>query len=781
MPAPPDESRPAGDSARFLAELRASRAYLTGSVSPRRWLDFGHFHWSDVSPGRAARAAVGVITPLALGMATGHLEYGSFAALGALPAGFVAFRGITRTRVLAVVVTAAGMAASTFVGAATAAGSPWLLVPVVVIWAYLVGLIAALGPTALVVALQWPVALLIASALPLSPGQAAVRACLVLAGGLWQGALVVSAWALSRGTAERAALAGSYRALSRYAAQLAGGSQGPPPPAVLPGTEAIRDPNPLIRTEARLHLVDLVQESGRIRSALAALGGTRSEDTREFLARAAVMLAAIADAIASRPAERERLLDQARQEISATPRPADASRWEWAGAALLGQLRSTCRILGRLNDAEHGGLRHRQAGTAEARRPAADAGPGRGPAGSRAVMIPRAPAWQAMLLTLRATVGSSSEAGRHALRLAAVAGVAELIAVVSGLPHGYWAVLTVFIVLRPDYSSTLYRGLQRAAGTVLGAGLGVATVLLSDAGSPALLAGIAISLAVAYATFTVSYLLYAVFLTDFVVVLLALLGLPPEQTAVARLIGTCVGTALALLAYLLWPSWEGSSANEKFARLFEAQGRYASALLRSYSRPGAADMAGLRSLKLAARRARSDAMASADRLADEPSRPPMTAELAQGLTSAGHRLAQAALTLDAAVQLQHRTALAGQEPPSGPGPQIPSPGHGDRTGAAPRQRQLDLLADGLTAAASEISRSLRALQPPGPMPALRPLFAAITVPGGQQPDDPAGSADQPAGPADGLAEAADGLVDAADTAADILRRHLQPRAGGTSP
>jgi hypothetical protein len=92
-----------------------------------------------------------------------------------------------------------------------------------------------------------------------------------------------------------------------------------------------------------------------------------------------------------------------------------------------------------------------------------------------------------------------------------------------------------------------------------------------------------------------------------------------------------------------------------------------------------------------------------------------------------------------------------------------------------------LLADGLTAAASQISRSLRALQPPGPMPALRQLSAAITVPGGQQPDGPAGSADQPAGPADGLAEAADGLVDAADTAADILRRHLQPRGGGTSP
>ena len=77
-----------------------------------------------------------------------------------------------------------------------------------------------------------------------------------------------------------------------------------------------------------------------------------------------------------------------------------------------------------------------------------------------------------------------------------------------------------------------------------------------------MLAGIGISLVAAYAVFTVNYLLYAVFLTDFVVVLLALLGLPADQTAIARLAGTGVGAALALLAYLLWPTWEGSSANE---------------------------------------------------------------------------------------------------------------------------------------------------------------------------------------------------------------------------
>ena len=132
------------------------------------------------------RASIGVLTPLIIGVATGKIEYGSYAALGALPAGFVSFRGVSRTRVVAVLCAAVGMAISTFVGATAADALPWLLVPIVFAWAYLSGLLASLGPTVLAVTLQWPVALLIASALPLSPGPAALRAGLVLTGGLWQ-------------------------------------------------------------------------------------------------------------------------------------------------------------------------------------------------------------------------------------------------------------------------------------------------------------------------------------------------------------------------------------------------------------------------------------------------------------------------------------------------------------------------------------------------------------------------------------------------------------------
>ena len=435
-------------------------------------------------------------------------------------------------------------------------------------WAYVTGVLAALGPTVLAVTLQWPVALLIASALPLGPGPAVVRAALVLAGGLWQALLVVSSWAVNRGNAERRALATTYADLAGYASEVLAGRQTPPSPLQLTASYVLRDPNPLMRTSAREYMLDLAEEAERIRATLTALsigphGASPGPGQRRVVNTAARGLTELAAAIGNRADLRAGHLSAARRALDGIS-PDSGTGWEWAAESLLSQLRSASRTAERLNAAE----------------------PRSGHAGrDRPQPIRRS--WRAdAVLTVRASLGTSSEAAWHALRLAVLAALAEVIAQASGLSHGYWIVLTIFIVLRPDYSSTLYRGLQRAAGTVVGAGLGVATVLLVKVSLTALVFVIAVSLVAAYAVFTVNYLLYAVFLTDFVVVMLALLGLPPDPTAVARLIGTGVGTGLAILAYLLWPTWEGTSAAEKFARVITAQGSYGRALLRAYTRPG---------------------------------------------------------------------------------------------------------------------------------------------------------------------------------------------------
>jgi uncharacterized membrane protein YccC len=750
---------------RFLSDLQAGRAFLTAELSQSGWLDFGAFRWRDLALGRAVRASIGVITPLIIGVTTGKVAYGSYAALGALPAGFVSFRGVSRTRVLAVLCAALGMAVSTFVGATTSASLPWLLVPIVFAWAYLTGVLASLGPTVLAVTLQWPVALLIASALPLGPGPAAIRASLVLAGGLWQCLLVVTSWTVNRGSAERTALAASYAALGSYAADVAAGRQGPPSPTQLSASYVLGDPNPLMRTAERRDMLDLAEEAERIRATLTALSASRNGATRgpglgRLLDGTSGVLRELAAAIGGRPGERAEHLAAGRRAMDGISADGSANwqraDWQWAGEALLGQLRSAYQISQRLNAAEPS------------------------PAPGRSLRPIRRSWNRDAWLTVRASLGTSSEAGRHALRLAVVSALAEVIAQGSGLSHGYWIVLTIFIVLRPDYSSTLYRGLQRAAGTVVGAGLGVATVLLVNVSLTALLCGIAVSLVAAYAVFTVNYLLYAVFLTDFLVVLLALLGLPPDPTALARLIGTGIGTGLAILAYLLWPTWEGTSAAEKFARLSTAQGSYARALLRAYTRPGGAERTRLGSLQLAARRARIDAEASADRLAGEPDHAPMSAGTARALASAGHRIAQALLTLGAAVAAHYASR--------------------DTAYDADLRLRLDELGAGVVAATDQIAAALRADGTPitgtqaaggrqpvlaGRLPPLRAQQQAIW----QRPaGDPsrAGGTGHPDGgavpvPADsetaGLFAATDGLVDAINTAAHVLGGHGAPPPG----
>jgi len=265
---------------------------------------------------------------------------------------------------------------------------------------------------------------------------------------------------------------------------------------------------------------------------------------------------------------------------------------------------------------------------------------------------------------MRASLSPASEAGRHALRLAVTAGLAEALVQAAGLFEGRWAVLTVFLVLRPDYSSTMSRGLQRAVGTAAGA---VLAAVISQFAHPAWTLAVAagIAVAIAYGVFERNYLVFSVFLTVFAVLLLGILGMAAGPAATARVSDTAIGSGLALAAYLLWPTWHSSTAREKFAHLIEAHGRYTAALLRALAHPERSTAAELDSLQAAARQARLDAEASAARLASEPEQPPLPPAVAQDLIAAVRRLAHAELSLHAFVSsARDTTGTAGAKRPA---------------------------------------------------------------------------------------------------------------------
>src|SRR5262249_10379825 len=146
-----------------------------------------------------------------------------------------------------------------------------------------------------------PIALLISMALPADPTEAALRAALVLAGGLLHALFAAASWSWRPGLRERTTLAASYQALADYALRLASGSMGPPSAAVFPARAVLDAPNPLLEPALRRAYVELLEEAESIRAALAALASQPHE--RRLAADAARILDRIAAALLARRPE----------------------------------------------------------------------------------------------------------------------------------------------------------------------------------------------------------------------------------------------------------------------------------------------------------------------------------------------------------------------------------------------------------------------------------------------------------------------------------------------
>jgi uncharacterized membrane protein YccC len=147
--------------------------------------------------------------------------------------------------------------------------------------------------------------------------------------------------------------------------------------------------------------------------------------------------------------------------------------------------------------------------------------------------------------------------GTFALRLMICVGVAGVVSEVLPLARSYWVVLTVAIVLKPDFGSVFARAVQRGLGTVVGAVLGAVILVLVPYG-PWLLLPVGVLAALLPYGRARNFGLMATFLTPLVVLLIDLLAPGGWRLAEDRLIDTLLGCAIVLLiGYAPWPmSWK---------------------------------------------------------------------------------------------------------------------------------------------------------------------------------------------------------------------------------
>ena len=179
--------------------------------------------------------------------------------------------------------------------------------------------------------------------------------------------------------------------------------------------------------------------------------------------------------------------------------------------------------------------------------------------------------WRALVQNL--TLGSS--VFRHAVRMVVACTAAFLLA--EFLWHGkhnYWILMTVTIMLKPGFSLTRERNVQRIGGTLAGGLLG-ALVLWLVPGSTARFGILLVFMVVAYSFQRTKYWVMVIFLTAYLLILFAFLKQEYLGVIRERVTDTLLGCALALgTAYLLFPRWESDQLPELLAATLRANLAY---------------------------------------------------------------------------------------------------------------------------------------------------------------------------------------------------------------
>ena len=605
----------------------------------------GHFDRRAVSVAGGLLAAIPVVAVLTVGTVAWGAVAGVTMGAGAMLIGIAWRIGIParpgRPPLAVLTIDAVVMALSTFVGSVTGSYE-WLHLGVLTVWALMGGLLVALGNGGGVIGNQAVLAAVVFGRFSQPADAAAALAGLVLAGGLTQVLFQsIVRWPAPL-RAQRAATAAAYRVL-------AGLATGSSETSLIPASTALDAAQDdlasltLFGDPALMDLRNLVNEGHRMRVALTAIhalmsrlpsaGGDPPRNVAErLLSMAATALNLIADAVEG-DSDAATTLTATTTELTGDAdgllrgHAASAPLLDRRFSALAGQLRAATALA--ISAGEGGSLRERR--------------PRRHTHRVREKLA-------TSLGELRDNASLESPAGRHAVRLAVVVLIAELLVQHLPVSRSYWVVVAAATTLRPEFGATFTRGTERALGTCVGVGLaGAIAVALHPTGAVTIVLVGLLGWA-GYAVFPASFALGFAFITALVVFLLNVLSPDTLATAWARLVDTLIGGSLGLIAYAVWPTWSNASAWQALADLVSADRSYLAEILDALVRGRPAADAVIPGLSRRARVARTNAQSTVARSLSEPKTRRIDADQSQGALAALRRLIQAAHILRLDVQ-----------------------------------------------------------------------------------------------------------------------------------
>lgn len=171
---------------------------------------------------------------------------------------------------------------------------------------------------------------------------------------------------------------------------------------------------------------------------------------------------------------------------------------------------------------------------------------------------------------------------RHAVRLAAAAGLGVAVERFADVPHGYWIPLTVLMVLRPETAHTYTRCVGRVAGNAAGIiTASTVTVIWHPSGLVAAVLAVVV-LGITYAVAGFGYLATSAALAAAIVFLIDITATAGAGVMADRLIATVIGGALAVLVHVALPDHSLIRLRQRAGELLKTEIDYAATVIKAF-------------------------------------------------------------------------------------------------------------------------------------------------------------------------------------------------------
>ncbi len=164
---------------------------------------------------------------------------------------------------------------------------------------------------------------------------------------------------------------------------------------------------------------------------------------------------------------------------------------------------------------------------------------------------------------------------RHSIRVCLSLLAGYFLSKILPFGHGYWILLTIIVILKPAYSLTKQRNIERIGGTFAGAVLGAAVLwLVKD--ERVLVTVMIAGMVIAYSMLRQKYLVAVIAMTVYILIAFHFLK-PGDFTVVLRdrLIDTFAGSIIAFVATIaIPPRWEHEQIQEMLRDTILANAAY---------------------------------------------------------------------------------------------------------------------------------------------------------------------------------------------------------------